>query len=195
MFVQAVFVSNFVIIQFLGVCPFLGVSKNISSAFGMGIAVTVIMALATLVSYPLYTFVMVPLEIDFLEIIFFIFIIAALVQMLEKVLKKFIPSLYSSLGIYLPLITTNCAVLGAAELVLDVSSVGVTLSMPWNMGYAVLFSIFSGIGFMIAIVLMSGIRERVDLYKLPKSLKGFPVSMLIATFMAMAFYIFTMVTI
>lgn len=194
MLIQAVFVSNFVVIQFLGVCPFLGVSKKTSSAFGMGVAVTVIMAIATLVTFPLYTYVMVPLGIDFLEIIFFIFIIAALVQMLEKILKKFVPTLYSALGIYLPLITTNCAVLGAAELVLDAGSIGITLTSAWNLGYAVLYSFFSGIGFMIAIVVMSGIRERVDLYRMPKSLKGFPISMIIACFMAMAFYIFTMVS-
>lgn len=194
MLIQAVFVSNFVVIQFLGVCPFLGVSKKTSSAFGMGVAVTVIMAIATLVTFPLYTYVMVPLGIDFLEIIFFIFIIAALVQMLEKILKKFVPTLYSALGIYLPLITTNCAVLGAAELVLDAGSIGITLTSTWNLGYAVLYSFFSGIGFMIAIVVMSGIRERVDLYRMPKSLKGFPISMIIACFMAMAFYIFTMVS-
>lgn len=192
MFVQAVFVSNFVVIQFLGVCPFLGVSKNTSSAFGMGVAVTVIMALATLVTFPLYTYVMVPLEIDFLEIIFFIFIIAALVQMLEKILKKFIPSLYSALGVYLPLITTNCAVLGVAELVLDGSSFN--MLSTWNMGYALVYSVFSGIGFLLAIVLMSGVRERIELYKMPASLKGFPASMMIACFMAMAFYVFTMVT-
>ncbi len=194
MLIQAVFVNNFVVIQFLGVCPFLGVSKKTSSAFGMGVAVTVIMAIAALVTFPLYTYVMVPLGIDFLEIIFFIFIIAALVQMLEKILKKFAPALYSALGIYLPLITTNCAVLGAAELVLDAGSIGITLTSAWNLGYAVLYSLFSGIGFMIAIVVMSGIRERVDLYRMPKSLKGFPVSMIIACFMAMAFYIFTMVS-
>lgn len=195
MFIVAVFVNNFVVIQFLGVCPFLGVSKNVSSAFGMGIAVTVVMAIATLVTFPLYTYVMVPLKIEFLEIIFFIFIIAALVQMLEKILKRFMPALYNSLGIYLPLITTNCAVLGAAELVLDGAAMESLLSLAagsWNMGYAVLYALFSGIGFMVAILVMSGLRERVDIYKMPKSLKGFPISMIIACFMAMAFYIFTM---
>lgn len=195
MFIVAVFVNNFVVIQFLGVCPFLGVSKNVSSAFGMGIAVTVVMAIATLVTFPLYTYVMVPLKIEFLEIIFFIFIIAALVQMLEKILKRFMPALYNSLGIYLPLITTNCAVLGAAELVLDGAAMESLLSLAagsWNMGYAVLYALFSGIGFMVAILVMSGLRERVDMYKMPKSLNGFPISMIIACFMAMAFYIFTM---
>ena len=185
--------SNFVVIQFLGVCPFLGVSNKVSSAFGMGVAVTVVMGLATLVTFPLYTYVMVPLGIDFMEIIFFIFIIAALVQMLEKILFRYIPSLYSALGVYLPLITTNCAVLGVAELVLDSGALGITLTATWNMGYAVLYALFSGIGFTVAILIMSSIRERVDLYRLPKAMKGFPISMAIACFMAMAFYVFTMI--
>ncbi len=191
-FILAVFVNNFVVVQFLGICPFLGVSKDTSSAFGMGVAVTVVMVLATLVTYPLYTYVMVPLGFDFMEIIIFIFVIAALVQMLEQVLKKFIPALYNSLGIYLPLITTNCAVLGVAELVIgDVTSLGLA---TMNLGYALLYALFSGIGFVVAIVLMSGLREKVDLYTdMPKSLKGFPISMVIASFMAMAFYVFTLI--
>ena len=181
-FILAVFVNNFVVVQFLGICPFLGVSKDTSSAFGMGVAVTVVMVLATLVTYPLYTYVMVPLGFDFMEIIIFIFVIAALVQMLEQVLKKFIPALYNSLGIYLPLITTNCAVLGVAELVIgDVTSLGLA---TMNLGYALLY----------ALLLMSGLREKVDLYTdMPKSLKGFPISMVIASFMAMAFYVFTLI--
>lgn len=192
LFILAVFVNNFVVVQFLGICPFLGVSKDTSSAFGMGVAVTVVMVLATLVTYPLYTFVMVPLGFEFMEIIFFIFVIAALVQMLEQILKKFIPALYNSLGIYLPLITTNCAVLGVAELVIgDVSALGIA---SMNLGYALLYALFSGIGFLIAILLMSGLREKVDRYAdMPKSLKGFPISMVIAAFMAMAFYVFTLI--
>lgn len=192
LFILAVFVNNFVVVQFLGICPFLGVSKDTSSAFGMGVAVTVVMVLATLVTYPLYTFVMVPLGFEFMEIIFFIFVIAALVQMLEQILKKFIPALYNSLGIYLPLITTNCAVLGVAELVIgDVSSLGIA---SMNLGYALLYALFSGIGFLIAILLMSGLREKVDRYAdMPKCLKGFPISMVIASFMAMAFYVFTLI--
>lgn len=195
-FIIAVFVNNFVVVQFLGVCPFLGVSKNTSSAFGMGIAVTAVMVIATLVTYPLYTFIMVPLGIDFLEIIFFIFIIAALVQMLEKALKKFMPALYNSMGIYLPLITTNCAVLGVTELVIDSGAMEDLLGLAsgcWNLGYSLLYAAFSGIGFLVAIVVMSGLRERVELYKMPKALKGFPISMIIACFMAMAFYVFTLI--
>ena len=192
LFILAVFVNNFVVVQFLGICPFLGVSKDTSSAFGMGVAVTVVMVLATLVTYPLYTFVMVPLGFEFMEIIFFIFVIAALVQMLEQILKKFIPALYNSLGIYLPLITTNCAVLGVAEPVIgDVSALGIA---SMNLGYALLYALFSGIGFLIAILLMSGLREKVDRYAdMPKALKGFPISMVIASFIAMAFYVFTLI--
>ncbi len=192
LFILAVFVDNFVVVQFLGICPFLGVSKDTSSAFGMGVAVTVVMVLATLVTFPLYTYIMVPLGFEFMEIIIFIFVIAALVQMLEQVLKKFIPALYNSLGIYLPLITTNCAVLGVAELVIgDVTSLGLA---SMNLGYALLYALFSGIGFVIAIVLMSGLREKIDRYTdMPKCLKGFPISMIIASFMAMAFYVFTLI--
>lgn len=195
-FITALFVSNFVVINFLGVCPFLGVSKNTSSAFGMGVAVTVVMALATLVTYPLYTYILVPLGIEFLEIIFFIFIIAALVQMLEKILKRFLPSLYHSLGIYLPLITTNCAVLGVTELVIENSAMESMLSLAagsWNLGYSLLYAVFAGVGFLLAIVVMSGLREKVELYRLPKALKGFPISMVLACFMAMAFYVFTLI--
>lgn len=116
--ISAVFSQNFILVKFLGICPFLGVSKKTNSALSMGIAVTLVMILATLVTYPLYTYIMVPLGIEYLEIIFFIFVIAALVQMLEKIIEKLSPALYRSMGIYLPLITTNCAILGVAELLL-----------------------------------------------------------------------------
>ena len=114
--VVAVFVNNFVVVQFLGICPFLGVSKSTSNAFGMGVAVTFVMTITCLITYPIYTYLLVPLKLEYLEIIVFIFVIAALVQMIEMVLKKFSPTLYKAMGIYLPLITTNCAVLGVAEL-------------------------------------------------------------------------------
>ena len=123
--IAAVFSQNFILVKFLGICPFLGVSKRTSNALSMGLAVTLVMVIATLVTWPLYTYVLVPLEIEYLEIIFFIFIIAALVQMLEKLIQKFFPALYNTMGIYLPLITTNCAILGVAELVLtpDLTSI------------------------------------------------------------------------
>ena len=117
--VTAMFINNFVVVQFLGICPFLGVSKDTKSALGMGIAVTFVMTITCLITYPIYMYVLTPLNLEYLEVIVFIFVIASLVQMIEAVLKKFSPTLYNAMGIYLPLITTNCAVLGVAELVID----------------------------------------------------------------------------
>lgn len=191
--VSAVLADNFILAKFLGICPFLGVSKKTSGALGMGVAVTVVMVIATAVTYPLYTLVLIPLGIEYLEIIFFIFIIAALVQMLEKVIHKFSPALYQTMGIYLPLITTNCAILGVTELVISQSSMASVGIASMNLGYAVLYALFAGIGFTLAIVLMGGIRERVDKLNLPKALRGFPINMVAASFMAMAFYVFTMI--
>ena len=190
----AVLTNNFITVKTYGICPFLGVSKKTSSAAGMGIAVTLVMVLATLVTYPVYEYVMVPLNIGFLEIIFFIFIIASLVQMLEMIIKKISPALYNSMGIYLPLITTNCAVLGVTELVIgDMSQFLAGASM--NIGWAVLYSLFAGIGFTIVMILMSGMRERLNYYKTPKALSGFPTAMVTASFICMAFMVFTFITI
>lgn len=192
--VMAVFVNNFVVVQFLGICPFLGISKNTNSAFGMGVAVTLVMTITCLITYPLYTYVLVPLHLAYLEIIIFIFVVAALVQMIEKIIKKISPPLYNAMGIYLPLITTNCAVLGVAELVIDkaqmMSLLGIT---SMNIGYAVLYGLFAGVGFTVSIVIMSGLRDKVDSLDIPKSLKGFPITMVSACFMAMAFYVFNMI--
>lgn len=192
--VMAVFVNNFVVVQFLGICPFLGISKNTNSAFGMGVAVTLVMTITCLITYPLYTYVLVPLNLAYLEIIIFIFVVAALVQMIEKIIKKISPPLYNAMGIYLPLITTNCAVLGVAELVIDkaqmMSLLGIT---SMNIGYAVLCGLFAGVGFTVSIVIMSGLRDKVDSLDIPKSLKGFPITMVSACFMAMAFYVFNMI--
>lgn len=190
----AVLTNNFITVKTYGICPFLGVSKKTSSALGMGIAVTLVMALATLVTYPIYTFVMVPLKIDFLEIIFFIFIIASLVQMLEKIIQKVSPSLYGAMGIYLPLITTNCAVLGVTELVIgDMSAIIGSATM--NVGWAVLYALFAGLGFTLVMVIMSGLREKLNYYKMPKALSGFPVAMVTACFICMAFTVFSYITI
>lgn len=190
----AVLTNNFITVKTYGICPFLGVSKKTSSAAGMGIAVTLVMVLATLVTYPVYEYVMVPLGIDFLEIIFFIFIIASLVQMLEMIIKKISPALYNSMGIYLPLITTNCAVLGVTELVIgDMSQFLAGATM--NIGWAVLYSLFAGIGFTIVMILMSGMRERLNYYKTPKALSGFPTAMVTASFICMAFMVFTFISI
>ena len=192
--ISAVFVSNFVVVQFLGICPFLGVSKTTSGALGMGVAVTLVMTVTCLITYPIYVYILTPLELEYMEIIVFIFVIAALVQMIEKVIKKFSPPLYSAMGIYLPLITTNCAVLGVAETVIDTSlmmdQLGIT---SVNLGTAVLYGFFAGVGFTVAIVLLSGLREKVDFLDTPKSLKGFPVTMVTACFMAMGFYVFNLI--
>ena len=192
--ISAVFINNFVVVQFLGICPFLGVSKDFKSALGMGLAVTFVMTLTCLITYPLYMYVLVPLKIEFMEIIVFIFVIAALVQMIEMALKKFSPTLYSAMGIYLPLITTNCAVLGVAELVIDSAQMMSLLGISsMNMGYAVLYGLFAGLGFTLAIVLMSGMREKIARLPINKHLKGFPIAMITACFIAMAFYVFGLV--
>lgn len=187
----AVLTNNFITVRTYGICPFLGVSKKTSSAVGMGVAVTIVMAIATAVTYPLYEYVMVPLGIDFLEIIFFIFIIAALVQMIEKVIQKLSPTLYNAMGIYLPLITTNCAVLGVCELVIgDMSSIIGTATM--NTGWSVLYAVFAGLGFTLVMIIMSGLRERIGLYSsMPKAIKGFPIAMITASIICMAFTVFS----
>ncbi|MDE6001811.1 MAG: hypothetical protein K2N33_05870 [Clostridia bacterium] len=187
---SAVLTNNFITVKTYGICPFLGVSKKTSSAAGMGVAVTLVMVLATLVTYPIYTYVMVPLGIEFLEIIFFIFIIASLVQMLEKIIQKISPTLYGAMGIYLPLITTNCAVLGVTELLIgDMSSILGGASM--NIGWAVLYALFAGLGFTLVMIIMSGMREKLNCYKTPKALAGFPIAMVTACFICMAFMVFT----
>ncbi len=194
--VSAVFINNFVVVQFLGICPFLGVSKDFKSALGMGIAVTFVMTITCLITYPIYTYILVPLNIEYMEIIVFIFIIASIVQMIEMALKKFSPTLYNAMGIYLPLITTNCAVLGVAELVIDKAQIASLIGIAanqMNMGFAVLYGLFAGIGFTLAIVLMSGMREKVSRLPINKHLKGFPIAMILACFIAMAFYVFSLI--
>ena len=194
--VSAVFINNFVVVQFLGICPFLGVSKDFKSALGMGIAVTFVMTLTCLITYPIYTYILVPIDIAYMDIIVFIFVIAAMVQMIEMALKKFSPTLYNSMGIYLPLITTNCAVLGVAQLVIDselmASLIGISAS-AMNLGYAVLYGLFAGVGFTVAIVIMSGLREKITRLPINKHLKGFPIAMIAACFIAMAFYVFALI--
>ena len=190
----AVFVNNFVVVQFLGICPFLGVSKKTNNALGMGIAVRLVMTITCLITYPIYEYILTPLGLEYLEIIVFIFVIAALVQMIERAIKKFSPALYQAMGIYLPLITTNCAVLGVAELVIDkaqmMSLLGIT---SMNLGVAVLYGLFAGVGFTVSIVIMSGLREKIDHLKMPGPMKGFPITMMAACFMAMGFYVFNMI--
>lgn len=179
--VGAVFVNNFVLSQFLGICPFLGVSKKTETALGMGVAVTFVMSIASFFTFIVYTYILVPLEIEYIQTIAFILIIASLVQLVEMVMKKFTPSLYTALGVYLPLITTNCAVLGVA--ILNITNV-------YNLGEAFLNGLFSGVGFTVAIVLLAGIREKLQYSKIPQSFKGFPITLIAASIMSMAFTAF-----
>lgn len=195
---SAVLTNNFITVKTYGICPFLGVSKNTKSALGMGVAVTVVMFLATLVTYPIYKFIMTPLNITFLWIIFFIFIIAALVQMLEAIIRKISPSLYNTMGVYLPLITTNCAVLGVTQLFNGVESLGDIVkgaTGAMNLGWSVLYALFAGLGFTLVMVIMSGMREKLNCCKVSKSLSGFPISMIAAAFICMAFTIFAQIKI
>ena len=181
LFVAAVFTNNFILVQTVGICPFLGVSKKTESAIGMGVAVTFVMVLASAFTYAINEWILVTLEIEFMQTIVFIFVIASLVQMLEMILKKISPSLYASLGVYLPLITTNCAILGIAQ---------ANLSAVNNLFMAVLNGAFAGLGFTLAIFLMSGIREKLDKVDVPRPFKGFPITLITACFMAMAFGVF-----
>ena len=192
--ISAVFINNFVVVQFLGICPFLGVSKDFKSALGMGLAVTFVMTLTCLITYPIYTYILVPNNIAFMDTIIFIFVIASLVQMIEMALRKFSPTLYNAMGIYLPLITTNCAVLGVAQLVIDEGEmIRMIGASSMNLGYAVLFGLFAGIGFTLAIVIMSGMREKIARLPINKHLKGFPIAMITACFIAMAFFEFNLI--
>ena len=174
----AVFVNNYILSQFLGICPFLGVSKKVETAAGMGVAVIFVMTLASIATYFIYSFILVKLNISYLYNIAFILVIAALVQFVEMFIKKSSPALYSSLGVYLPLITTNCAVLGVA-----VSNM--------QAGYGFLLSALKGfggaVGFAVAIILMAGIRERVEENDHPKAFEGFPFALITAGLMSIAF--------
>lgn len=176
--VSCVLTNNFIFSRFLGCCPFLGVSNRVETAFGMGIAVTFVMGLASLFTYMVYHWILVPLNITYLNTIAFILVIASLVQVVEMFLKKSAPSLYQALGIYLPLITTNCAVLGVTLL---------NVSDNLNLFYSVLNGVFGALGFLVAIVLMAGVRERLESAHIPEVLKGFPSSLIIAGLMSIAF--------
>ena len=176
--VSCILTHNFIFNRFLGCCPFLGVSSKVETSISMGLAVTFVMTIASLVCYIVYNWILVPLQLTFMSTIAFILVIAALVQFVEMFLKKSSPALYSALGIYLPLITTNCAVLGVA-----------TLNM--NNGYSLIQSVlngtFSAIGFLVAITLMAGVRERLETSKIPQCMKGFPITLVSAGLMAIAF--------
>ena len=171
-------VSNIVLSQFMGLCPFLGVSRKIKTAGGMGTAVIFVITLASAVAGVIYKFILQPLHIEYLETIVFILVIAALVQFVEMFLKKAMPSLYQALGVYLPLITTNCAVLGVATL---------NTSAQYDILSAVLNGVFGALGFLLAITLMAGVRERLETSHIPEPFKGFPIGLFMAGLMSVAF--------
>jgi electron transport complex protein RnfA len=180
--VNCVLSNNFIFSRYLGCCPFLGVSSKVETAAGMGIAVTFVMGLASLITYVVYHYLLAPLNLHYLDTISFILVIAALVQFVEMVIKKSVPALYNALGIYLPLITTNCAVLGVTLL---------NITEKYNMLWSVLNGVFGALGFLLAIVLMAGVRERLESSNIPESFKGFPISLVIAGLMSVAFLGFT----
>jgi len=191
--ISAIFINNFVLARFLGICPYIGVSKNMDSALGMGMAVIFVMTLASMVTWLINQYMLKPTtsnifylifsakqppDLTYLKTIVFILVIASLVQFVEMVVQKFSPSLYKSLGIYLPLITTNCAILGVALLNLDAG---------YNFIESIVNGFAAGLGFTIALILMAGIRERLELAPIPKALKGIPIAFLMAGLMSIAF--------
>ncbi len=175
---SAAFVNNVVLSQFMGICPFLGVSKKISTAAGMGGAVVFVMTIASTVTSLIYSFILKPLDLEFLNTIVFILVIAALVQFVEMFLKKVIPSLYQALGVYLPLITTNCAVLGVAL---------TNVQKGYSIGESIINGIFTAVGFAVAIIILAGIREKLEKSDIPESFKGAPIVLISAGLMAIAF--------
>ena len=176
--ISSMLVSNVVLRQFLGICPFLGVSKQVSTAVGMGAAVTFVITIASAITWPIYYFLLEPRGLDYLQTIVFILVIAALVQFVEMVLKKFMPSLHASLGVYLPLITTNCAVLGVA---LN------NITNGYNFIESVVCGLFTALGFLLSITILAGIRERIEYNDVPHSFKGTPIVLVTACLMAIAF--------
>ena len=176
--ISSIFVNNIVLSQFLGICPFLGVSGKVSTSLGMGAAVTFVLAIASIAAYLIQYHILVPLHIEYMHTIVFILVIAALVQMVEIMLKKVSPALYQALGIFLPLITTNCAVLGVAILLVQ---------KEYNLGEAVVYAVAVAVGFTLALVLFAGLRERLELENVPKALRGVPIALITAGILAMAF--------
>ena len=174
-----VLINNYVLQQFLGICPFLGVSKKFDQASGMGIAVTFVMLCATAATWPIYTYALVPLKLEYLQTIVFILVIAALVQFVEIVLKRFIPALHKSLGVYLPLITTNCAVLGVTIN---------NITNGYNFIESMIASLGVGLGFLLAMVLFAGVRSRIENCPAPKSFQGVPITLIAASIVALAFF-------
>ena len=182
-FLTAVLTENFILCKFLGICPFLGVSKKLDTALGMSVAVIFVMALATAVTYPINVCILQKYNLEYLQTIAIILVIAALVQFVEIVLKKFIPSLYQALGIYLPLITTNCAVLGVV--LLNIES-GYTVGMT-GFAQSMVNSVGGGVGFMVAMIMFAGVRERLESCDIPKALKGLPITLIAAALVSLSF--------
>ena len=176
--IGAIFVNNVVLAQFLGICPFLGVSSKVETSMGMGAAVTFVMALSAVVTWLIQTYILVPLGIEYMQTIVFILVIAALVQMVEIVLKKVSPSLYQALGIFLPLITTNCAVLGVAILMIQ---------KEFSLLQGVVYNVATALGFALALVIFAGLRERIEFEEAPKTFQGVPIALITASILAMAF--------
>ena len=177
-FFTMILVDNYVLSKFLGICPFLGVSKKLDSAVGMSLAVTFVMVMATAATWPIYIGILEPNGLAYLQTIVFILIIAILVQLLESILKKYIPSLYSALGVYLPLITTNCAILGVTILNID---------NGYNFAESIVCAAGSGIGFLVAMVLFSGVRRRVEAAEVPKCFEGLPITLVAAAMTSLSF--------
>ncbi len=184
-FISAIFVNNIVLSQFLGICPFLGVSKKISTALGMGVAVAFVLVISVIATYTLQHYVLIPLHVEFLQTICFILVIAGLVQMIEIVIKKISPVLYQALGIFLPLITTNCCVLGVSLLVANgtYQAQGAEL----NLLTGVVYAFATAIGFALALVIFAGIRERLQSVDIPKNMRGMAIALITAGLLAMAF--------
>lgn len=176
--VLGVLTENFVLVKFYGICPFLGVSKKTDTALGMGMAVTFVMVIASALTYLVQTYILIPLHVEYLQTLAFILLIAALVQFVEMFVAKTVPALYNALGIYLPLITTNCAVLGVTL---------INVQRQYSLFQSICFSFWSAVGFTLAIVLFAGVRERLETSSIPKYLKGFPIALITASLIAMAF--------
>ena len=174
----AILVENFVLNKFMGICPFLGVSKKMSSALGMSAAVTFVMLMATAITYPIYQYLLTPFGLDYLRVVVFILIIALFVQIVEIILKRFVKPLYESLGVYLPLITTNCAVLGVTILNVD---------NHYNFIQSMFNSLGAGLGFALALVIFAGVRERIELADIPKAFKGVPATLIAASIVSLSF--------
>lgn len=183
--ISAVLVNNIVLSQFLGICPFLGVSKKLSASLGMGGAVSFVLVIASFITWALQTYLLVPLSITYLQTIVFILVIASLVQFVEIVIKKFSPAMYKALGIYLPLITTNCAVLGVAI---------INIQNEFSLGKVMVHSLSHAAGFTLALVLMSGIRERLEDADIPESMQGTPIALIVAALMSISFLGFSGLT-